>query len=87
MIKKAAGLAACGGDTTGDENGNTSGGESSSLTKEERQNPDIIKASRRQRIAKGSGTSVQQVNQLLKQFEQSKEMMKQMKNGRFRPKF
>ena len=59
-----------------------------SMTKEERQNPDIIKASRRQRIAKGSGTSVQQVNQLLKQFEQSKEMMKQFKNGRgFRPKF
>ena len=57
------------------------------MTKEERQNPDIIKASRRQRIAKGSGTSVQQVNQLLKQFEQSKEMMKQFKNGRFRPKF
>ena len=59
-----------------------------SMTKEERQNPDIIKASRRQRIAKGSGTSVQQVNQLLKQFEQSKEMMKQFKNGRgFKPKF
>jgi len=51
-----------------------------SMTKEERQNPDIIKASRRQRIAKGSGTSVQQVNQLIKQFEQSKELMKQMKN-------
>ena len=51
-----------------------------SMTKEERQNPDIIKASRRQRIAKGSGTSVQQVNGLIKQFEQSKELMKQMKN-------
>lgn len=51
-----------------------------SMTKEERQNPDIIKASRRQRIAKGSGTSVQQVNQLIKQFENSKEMMKQLKN-------
>lgn len=51
-----------------------------SMTKEERINPDIIKASRRQRIAKGSGTSVQQVNQLIKQFEQSKELMKQMKN-------
>jgi len=51
-----------------------------SMTREERLNPDIIKASRRQRIAKGSGTSVQQVNQLIKQFEQSKEMMKQLKN-------
>ena len=53
-----------------------------SMTPEERQNPDIIKASRRQRIAKGSGTSVQQVNMLLKQFAQSKEMMKMMKNKR-----
>ena len=51
-----------------------------SMTPEERQNPDIIKASRRQRIAKGSGTSVQQVNALLRQFAQSKEMMKMMKN-------
>ena len=51
-----------------------------SMTKEERLNPDIIKASRRQRIAKGSGTTVQQVNQLIKQFEQSKELMRQMKN-------
>jgi len=50
-----------------------------SMTKEERQNPDIIKASRRKRIADGSGTSIQQVNTLLKQFEQSKELMKQMK--------
>ena len=58
-----------------------------SMTPQERLMPDIIKASRRQRIAKGSGTSVQQVNQLLKQFEQSKEMMKQLKNGKFRPKF
>lgn len=53
-----------------------------SMTPEERRNPDIIKASRRQRIAKGSGTSVQQVNQLLKQFEQSKELMKQMRSGK-----
>ena len=51
-----------------------------SMTREERLNPDIIKASRRRRIAEGSGTSIQQVNQLLKQFEQSKEMMKQLKN-------
>ncbi|MBP3619405.1 MAG: signal recognition particle protein [Clostridia bacterium] len=53
-----------------------------SMTKEERLNPDIIKASRRKRIADGSGTSIQQVNALLKQFEQSKEMMKQLKNKR-----
>ncbi len=53
-----------------------------SMTPEERRNPDIIKASRRQRIAKGSGTSVQQVNGLLKQFAQSKEMMKQLKSGK-----
>lgn len=50
-----------------------------SMTKEERIYPEIIKASRRKRIADGSGTSIQQVNTLLKQFEQSKEMMKQMK--------
>ncbi len=50
-----------------------------SMTKEERIHPEIIKASRRKRIADGSGTSIQQVNTLLKQFEQSKEMMKQMK--------
>ena len=55
-----------------------------SMTPKERKNPEIIKASRRQRIAKGSGTSIQQVNQLLKQFEQSKELMKQLKNGKFR---
>lgn len=58
-----------------------------SMTPQERKNPDIIKASRRQRIAKGSGTSIQQVNQLLKQFEQSKEMMKQLKSGKFRNMF
>lgn len=51
-----------------------------SMTPEERRNPEIIKASRRQRIAKGSGTTVQQVNSLLRQFEQSKEMMKLLKN-------
>lgn len=51
-----------------------------SMTREERLNPDIIKASRRKRIAEGSGTTIQQLNTLLKQFEQSKEMMKQLKN-------
>ena len=58
-----------------------------SMTPKERRNPDIIKASRRQRIAKGSGTTIQQVNQLLKQFEQSKEMMKQLKGGKLRNMF
>ncbi len=53
-----------------------------SMTHEERVNPDIIKASRRKRIADGSGTTIQQVNSLLKQFEQSKEMMKMLKNKR-----
>lgn len=53
-----------------------------SMTPEERNNPDIIKASRRKRIAAGSGTSIQDVNQLLKQFEMSKEMMRRVsKNG------
>ena len=49
-----------------------------SMTKEERRNPDIIKASRKTRIAAGSGTSVQEVNKLLQQFEQMKKMMKQV---------
>ena len=48
-----------------------------SMTPKERRNPDIIKASQRKRIAMGSGTQIQDVNRLLKQFEQSKEMMKQ----------
>ncbi len=58
-----------------------------SMTPKERQNPEIIKASNRQRIAKGSGTTIQDVNQLLKQFEQSKELMKQMKNGKGMSRF
>lgn len=52
-----------------------------SMTPEERRNPSIIKASRKTRIAKGSGTSVQEVNRLLQQFDQMKKMMKQMANG------
>ncbi len=47
-----------------------------SMTKEERQNPAIINASRRQRIARGSGTSLVEVNRLMKQFEQTRKMMK-----------
>ncbi len=49
-----------------------------SMTKEERRNPDIINGSRRRRIASGSGTSVQEVNRLLKQFKQTRKLMKQM---------
>ncbi len=49
-----------------------------SMTLKERQNPDIINPSRKNRIAKGSGTSVQQVNQLLKQFDDMRKMMKTM---------
>ena len=52
-----------------------------SMTKKERVNPDIINGSRRKRIAKGSGTSVEDVNRLLKQFDQMKKMMKQMTGG------
>ena len=52
----------------------------SSMTKKERVDPDIIKASRKIRISKGSGTKVQDVNRLLKQFLQSQKMMKRMKS-------
>lgn len=58
-----------------------------SMTIEERRNPEIIKASRKERIAKGSGTTVQQVNKLLTQFEQSKKMMKMVSNGNFKMPF
>ncbi|MCI5552970.1 MAG: signal recognition particle protein [Tenericutes bacterium] len=58
-----------------------------SMTPEERKNPDILKASRKIRIAKGSGRSVEEVNRLLKQFEEMKKMMKMMKNGNFKMPF
>ena len=58
-----------------------------SMTKEERRNPAILKASRKVRIAKGSGRSVEEVNRLLKQFEEMKKMMKMMKNGNFKMPF
>ena len=51
-----------------------------SMTKKERANPDLVKASRKIRISKGSGTRVQDVNKLLKQFLQSQKMMKKMKS-------
>ena len=53
-----------------------------SMTPKERVNPDLIKASHRKRIAKGSGTSIQEVNQLIKQYEQTKLMMKNQNNPR-----
>ena len=52
-----------------------------SMTPYERQNPEIINASRRQRIAKGSGTSLQEVNRLLKQFEETRKMMRMATGG------
>ncbi len=55
-----------------------------SMTPKERANPDLIKASQRKRIAKGSGTSIQEVNQLIKQFEQVKLMMKNQNNPRMK---
>lgn len=58
-----------------------------SMTPYERKHPEILKASRKQRIAKGSGTSVMEVNQLLKQFEDMKKMMKMMGNGNFKLPF
>ena len=58
-----------------------------SMTPKERRNPSIIKASRKTRIARGSGSSVQEVNQLLQQFDQMKKMMKQVTNGNFKLPF
>ena len=55
-----------------------------SMTAKERENPNIIDASRKKRIAKGSGTSVEEINKLLKQFEQMKKLMKQMTSGKFK---
>ena len=59
-----------------------------SMTKEERQNPDLLNPSRKHRIAKGAGVDIAEVNRLVKQFDQMKKMMKQMpgmmgKRGRF----
>mgnify|MGYP003313018795 FL=1 len=61
-----------------------------SMTPQERAKPDIINHSRKKRIAAGSGTSIEEVNRLLKQFEQTKKMMKQFANagrGKKRMKF
>jgi signal recognition particle subunit SRP54 len=53
-----------------------------SMTREERRTPKVLNASRKRRIARGSGTSVQEVNSLLKQFRQMQRMMKQLGSGR-----
>lgn len=58
-----------------------------SMTNKERRNPQILNYSRKMRIAKGSGTSLQQINNLLKQYDQVKLMIKQMKNGKGRLPF
>lgn len=58
-----------------------------SMTPYERKHPEVLKASRKQRIAKGSGTTVTDVNRLLKQFEEMKKMMKMMNNGNFKLPF
>ena len=54
------------------------------MTPKERSNPDILNASRRRRIARGSGTTIQDVNKLMSQFEASRKMMKQMTGGMFK---
>lgn len=56
-----------------------------SMTMYEREHPEVIKSSRRRRIAAGSGTTIQDVNQLLKQFEQTKDLMRSMKGGKKLP--
>jgi signal recognition particle subunit SRP54 len=58
-----------------------------SMTRQERQQPDVLNGSRRKRIATGSGTSVQEVNQLVSQFKQMQRMMQQMKSGKGRGMF
>jgi len=58
-----------------------------SMTPYERRHPECLKATRKQRIAKGSGRSVEEVNRLLKQFEQMKVMMKQLKSGNLKMPF
>ena len=58
-----------------------------SMTPYERRHPEILKATRKQRIAKGSGRSVEEVNRLLKQFETMKDMMKKLNNGNLKMPF
>ena len=56
----------------------------SSMTRQERRNPKVLNGSRKRRVAKGSGTTVPEINQLLSQFRQMQKMMKQLKNPRMR---
>ena len=63
-----------------------------SMTKKERQDPDILNPSRKHRIAKGAGVDIAEVNRLIKQFKEAQKMMKQMpqlmgKRGRFKLPF
>ena len=58
-----------------------------SMTPEERKHPEILKASRKQRISKGCGRDVSEINRLLKQFEEMKKMMKMLNNGNFKLPF
>ena len=53
-----------------------------SMTAKERRNPDLLDASRRRRIAAGSGTTVAEVNRLVRQFSEAQKMMRQMMKGR-----
>ena len=57
------------------------------MTPEEREKPDIINSSRKKRIANGAGTTVEEVNKLLKQYEQTNKLMKQMTSGKKFGKF
>ena len=54
----------------------------SSMTPEERRHPDIVNASRKRRIARGSGTTIQDVNQLLNQYKEAKKIMRAMASGK-----
>ena len=54
-----------------------------SMTNKERENPNILNGSRRKRIASGSGTTIQDVNRVIKQFNEMQKMIKQMKKGKF----
>ena len=58
-----------------------------SMTPYERKHPEVLKNSRKQRISKGSGRPVEEINRLLNQFEEMKKMMKMMKNGNLKLPF
>ena len=59
----------------------------SPMPKKDRENPEIVKSTRRRRISAGSGTTIQDVNQLLKQFEQTRDLMRKLKNNKGRLPF